>query len=235
MAGTMEGLGVPLFGGYSAYASDGTTNYLTVSAAGAQDYTWTDKGADNFISVTIADGTTVSSGYCQAFYASFTMTGSHTDQTNVFAADINYGGTVGGEQSGVYLYFAESGTAAFNTSNTQIKGVTVYFSAFGTQAANRAGFHVYSVEAKAYNASETDSALWLECSGATGTMKSLLAVTGSTPPEFFFHSATNVPWGADQGCIRILGTDNTTVTGQMRVKLYETEYFIALYTTTCTD
>jgi len=34
MAGTMEGLGVPLFGGYTSYLPNGTTSYLRVGAKG---------------------------------------------------------------------------------------------------------------------------------------------------------------------------------------------------------
>ena len=233
MAGTMEGLGVPLFGGYTANASDGTTSYLTVNASGTHDFTWTDKGADNFISVTIADGTTVSSGYCQAYYANVTFTGSHTAQTNVFASDITYGGTISGEHSGMYLYFAETGTVVFNTDNTQIKGVTVYFSAFGDQAINRAGFHVYSSETGTFTGANVDAALWATCAGTSGTFGSLLAVTGSTPPEYFLDCASNVPWAATSRMLRVLASDNSAIVAQLRVMVFETEYFIPLYATTC--
>ena len=65
MAGTMEGLGIPLFGGYTSYASDGTTAFLTVNADGTHDYSFADGGADNFISVTLTESEAISSGYMQ--------------------------------------------------------------------------------------------------------------------------------------------------------------------------
>jgi len=235
MAGTMEGLGVPLFGGYTSYQSDGTSSYLVVNSDGTHDFTFTDEGADNFIGVTITDATTISSGYLQAFYTSITQSGGSADQINAFAADITLGGTCSSEISGVYIYFAETGTAVFGGI---FSGYTVFFTSFAsaTPPAYRAGFHCYSQEPTATNASGLDAGLLVESAGASGTWGALLGYMGVTPPEYFLYSSSNIPWGATTRMCRILGSDaagTAQVAAQLRVKIYETEYFIALYPTTC--
>ena len=187
MAGTMEGLGVPLFGGYSAYASDGTTSYLTVDSKGAHDFSFTDEGADNFVSVTVADSTAISSGYLQAFYANVSTTGVWTGgQINGFALDMTLSGTPGVEVAGIYLYIAETGSTVL--TNAQVNGIVVNLENLGASCANRSGVKVFSNDANV--ASDIDAAYSVYCSGATGTFTALLSCGGTTPPEYFLEYTT---------------------------------------------
>lgn len=143
MAGTMEGLGVPLFGGYTSYQSDGTTSFLTVNADGSHDFSFTDEGVDNFISVTVAESAAISSGYLQAFYANISTTGVWTGgQINGFALDMTLSGTPGVEVAGAYFYFSETGTTV--TTNLNLNGVVVYFEEMSGDCSMRAGFKAYS-------------------------------------------------------------------------------------------
>lgn len=194
-----------------------------------------DLGAVNMFSITVTDATTPSSGYIQSFYSSITQTGGESAgaQVNAFAADIFLGGAHAGEVSGAYIYVAESGTF---TSAGILNGYAVYFGSFAsaTPPAYRAGFHAYSEEADGYGGSGLDAGLLVESAGTSGTWGAAIGVMGSTPPEWFLWCPSNVPWSATTRMIRILGTDNSTVAAQLRVKVYSTEYFIPLYATTCT-
>lgn len=192
--GTYDGLAVPLSGGYTSYKSNGTTSYLTVNADGTHDFSFADEGADNFISVTLTQSTEIASGYMQAFYTNLSCAGGSLSQINAFAADITLGGTVSGENSGVYIYFAETGTAVFGGT---LNGFAAYFSAFAsaTPPATRAGLHVYSVEADANLAdiedgASVDAAVLADCSGATGTYGSILATRGVVQPEYLLTIGT---------------------------------------------
>lgn len=233
--GTWEGGGIPLCGGYTAYLSNGTTSYLTVGASGTYDFSFSAVGADNYISITTADTAALTSGYLQHFYGSLTHTGgvSSGAQLNPFAADMTIGGTIAGEVSGAYIYIAESGTTAATMTNAILAGYTAYLNAFGSAATYRAGFHVYSGETSTYTATGLDAAFFAESAG-TGTYGALLGYMGQQPPEYFFHSPSNIPWGATSRMIRILASDASSIVAQMRVYIYNTEYFIPLYATTCT-
>ncbi len=187
MAGTMEGLGVPLFGGYTSYQSDGTTAFLTVGSAGTHDFTFTDEGADNFMSVTVADSTAISSGYLQAFYANVSTTGVWTGgQINGFALDLTLSGTPGVEVAGIYLYIAETGTTV--TTNLQLNGIVINLENMGGACANRSGIKVFSNDANV--AADIDAAYSVYCSGSTGTFTALLSCGGTMPPEYFFEYTT---------------------------------------------
>jgi len=191
MAGTMEGLSVPLYGGFTSYQASGTTAssaYLTVNDDGTHDFSWADEGADNFISVTLTDATTISSGYIQAYYASITSTGSKTQaqtgaQQNAFAADIFLGGTQAAWTNGMFVYIAETGTATITSST--IAGYAVYLAAFGASPASRHGFHVFSEETSTYtDATVHDTAFHAEGAGS-GTYGALLGTDGAVPPHYF--------------------------------------------------
>lgn len=233
MGGTMEGLGVPINGGYTAYQDDGTTAFLTVSNEGAHDFTFTDEGADNFISVTIADTTTITSGYIQAFYASITSTGSKStaqtgSQQNAFAADIILGGTQAAWTSGVFIYIAETGSCTITSST--ITGYTVYLAAFGSSPASRHGFHVFSAETSTYaDATGVDSAFHAE-GAMTGTYGALISHDGSVPPEYFLdvHDTTDVT-------TRMVSTydPSDAATKALRVKLGSTVWNIPMVADSC--
>ena len=233
MAGTMEGLGIPINGGYTCYTSDGTTEYLTTNADGTMDFTFANLGADNYISVTTTNTSANTSGYVQSFYTSVSHTGGMTGgQINCFAADLSLGGTIAGvEISGAYVYIAESSTAVTFSSNI-LAGYTAYFAAFGSACDYRAGFHCYSAEATTYNASALDAGLLVECAGSTGTWGSVIGVMGVSLPKYFMH-ITTAP-----GTERMIGTgalgNPAACTVWAKVLIQSTTYWIPLHAS-CTS
>ena len=234
MAGTMEGLGVPLFGGYTSYQSDGTTAYLTVDADGMHNFSWVDEGADNFISVVLTQSTQITSGYMQAFYTNLSCAGGCTTQINAFGADITLGGTCSGEISGMYLYFAETGTAVFGGT---LNGIAVYFTAFASATVpyTRAGFHVYSKEADANlgdieDGATVDTALLADCSGTTGTFGSLLATRGTVQPEYFLTIGTT---SNNDRLYCSDSIDSMTGVGSLKINVNGAVYRIPLIADSC--
>jgi hypothetical protein len=229
MGGTFEGLGMPLNGAFKRYAANGTTECLSVSDDGAMDFTFTDLGADNFITVVIADSTTVDSGYVQAFHTSLTMSGNCSTQINCFAADLTLGGTMENvEISGSYIYIAETGTASLTGST--ISGYTVYFTAFGAAAANRYGVHAYSAETLAYTGSEQDAAFMADCSGTSGTWGAILGCRGTTQPRYLLHI-----YGApgDDNLYSSVAQGSSTSAGSLAVLVDGTVFRIPLIADTC--
>ena len=233
MAGTMEGLGVPLFGGYSALQSDGATSYLTVDADGMHNFSWTDEGADNYIDVSITQTDATTSGYTQAFHVTLISSGGITApaQVNAFAADITLGGLHAGEVSGVYLYFAETGTF---TSGHILAGYTVYFTAFAsaTPPAYRGGVHCYSAEAAGYYGTSLDAGLLVECSGTSGSWGAVVGVMGSTMPDYFLHILSETSEDRMVG-LQTMGSIDTSATASLKVLIGSTTYRIPLITDSC--
>jgi len=225
MGGTFEGLGVPLCGAFTRYAANGTTTAWAVSANGAIDFgTFTNLGADNYVSCTISDSTTVASGYVQAFYANVTVGGSHSDQIWAFAGDVTFGGTISSESGGMYIYIAGTGTPT--VTNLNLKGYVVNFEDVGS-ASLRAGFYAYSNSANV--ASGQDCAFGFYCSGATGTFTSILGGGGSTPPEYFLHWYT--AYSGDKFIVDY--SASSSATKALRVNVNGTVYNIAMVPDSC--
>lgn len=223
MAGTFEGLGVPLNGAFTRYAANGTTQAWNVAAGGAIDFgTFTNLGADNYVSCTISDATTVASGYVQAFYANVTVTGSHSDQVNAFAVDMTLGGTCAAEMSGMYIYIVDTGTPTVSSLN--LSGVIVNLEDVGA-ADYRTGYKAYSNSANV--AASIDSAFYAYCSGATGTFTSLLAVGGVTPPEYFLHQQSAA------GRFVVAYSPSTAATAALRCNINGTIYNIPMVADSC--
>jgi len=226
MAGSFEGLSVPLHGGYQAYEDDGTTVFLTVDADGQHNFAWTDKGADNFIAVTLADSTAVSSGYVQAFYANVSTTGAWTGgQLNVFAADITLSGTPQ-EVSGMYLYFCETGTTT--TTSMQLNGIVVNLEEMGGNLVNRSGIKIYSNDADC--SGDIDAAFSAYCSGASGTFRSLLSCGGNTEPEYFFEYTTAIGSSSRMLCDY---TASTSATMALRLLIDGSVYNVPCVADSC--
>lgn len=234
MAGTMEGLGIPINGGYTAYTSNGTTEYLTTNADGTRDFTYANLGADNMVSITTTNTAALTSGYIISYYTSVTATGGASGgQISAFAADLAYGGTISGthEVSGAYFYMYESSTALAGVPSI-ISGVTTYLAAFGIAHQYRSGIACYSSETSTYNAAALDAAFMVKGVGATGTWGSILGSVGTMQPNYFLH-ISSAP-----------GTDRLVATGGvanvasaatwLKVLIQSTTYYIALHAS-CTS
>lgn len=183
MAGTMDGLGIPINGGYTAYQSDGTTSYLTVNSDGTQDFSFSDEGADNFISVTVTDSTTITTGYIQPFYANITYSGAMStgnSQINAFATDISLTGTVSSEVEGFYAYI--SGTGTLTSAN--ISGMVVNIASLGGAASTRCGLQIHIEDGNV--ASSQDAFILCRLEGSSGAATNLIQKSGTaTNPEYF--------------------------------------------------
>lgn len=228
MAGTMEGLGVPLFGGYTSYQINGTTSYLVVNADGTHDFTWADEGADNYISLTVADSSTIASGYIQPFYTALSTTGvlSGSAQVNAFATDITLSGTPGVEVSGMYIYICETGTTVMDNCN--LNGIVVYFEEMGDDFQYRAGFKVYS--------DDDSAAQSLDCgfetvSANAGVFGAMLGHKGATYPYWFLH-CQNVMSGSTPGMF-VDYSPSDTATKALRVNIAGSIYNIPVVVDSC--
>jgi len=189
MSGTMEGLSVPLYGGFTSYQASGTTAssaYLVVNDDGTHDFTWADEGADNFISVTLTDATTITSGYIQSFYTSVTTSGAYSTgntQINAFAVDLFLGGTVGCEAEGMYIYVAGSGSPTLTSAN--ISGLNIYIADLGAAApGNKCALQLHMADDGV--ATGMDAFIVCRLEGATGATAGFVQFAGTaTLPEFF--------------------------------------------------
>ena len=228
MAGTMEGLGIPIFGGYTAYQSDGTTPYLTVNSDGTHDYTFTGEGAENFIQVTVVDTETRSSGYLQAFYVNLRTSGvlSGSAQVNTFAVDLTLSGTPGVEVAGMYMYICETGTTVMDNCN--LNGIVIYFEEMGDVMAYRAGVKVYSDDDSI--ASSLDAA-FTTVSANAGLFGAMLGHKGATMPYWFLH-IQNLALNQD---MMYPASDESSIVGGLKVRIADSHYFIPLYNTSCSD
>lgn len=223
---TMEGLGVPLFGGYTAYASDGTTSYLTVSSAGVPDYSFTLTAADNCISLTVTDSATYSSGYGQGYYVSYTTTGvkSGSAQVNAIAVDFWVGGTPGVECAGMYIYVDNSGTGTYTSTN--LWGLIINMEDLGSAPTHLGGIKLYR---NITNQGSTVDAFMYFYDSGTGVTDSLFIHQGSNQPEYFLKTLSAAPSSGMEAAVVITSGDSTKA---LRVSMNSTIYFIPLHAAT---
>jgi len=227
----MEGLGVPLFGGYTSYQTSGSTAssaYLVVNADGTHDFSWADEGADNYISLTITDATTITSGYIQPFYTSLSVTGAYSTgstQINAFAADISLSGTPGVEVAGVYIYISETGTTTVTSLN--LNGMVVYLEEMGGSVGYRAGFKAYSDDDSI--ATSLDAA-FVSVSANSGLWGAMLGHKGAQYPEYFLW-CQNAPTLTKDMCVTY--TPGDTAGHALRVSLAGTIYNIPMVADSC--
>jgi hypothetical protein len=223
---TLDGLGVPLFGGYTAYASDGTTSFLTVSSDGVPDFSFSSTAADNHISLTVADSGTFSSGYGQGYFVSYTTTGvkSGTAQVNAIAVDFWVGGTPGVECAGMYIYVDNSGSPTVTSLN--LWGIIVNMEDLGAAPTHLGGLKIYRNITN--QGSTVDSFMYFYDSG-TGVTDSLMIHQGSNQPEYFIKSLSAAP---SSGMFASVVVTSANSTKALRVSDNSTIYFIPLHAAT---
>jgi len=222
---TYDGLSVPLYGDYSQYTSSQTA-YLAVGTSGQQDFTFTSVGADNLIAVTVTDSNTVTSGYLQSFYTSFTTSGSYTTgstQINAFAVDLLLGGTIGCEAEGMYVYVAKSGSPTVTSGN--INGINVYIDDLGGSASTRSALQLHIADGNA--ATGADAFILCRIEGSSGAVTNLIqkAGTATNPTNFLATNATDNMLSAGD----YLGGTPASAYG-MKVLVGATTYYIPLVT-----
>jgi hypothetical protein len=223
---TYDGLAVPLHGGYTAYASDGTTSFLVVSSDGVPDFTFASTAADNHMSLTVADSGTYASGYGQGYYVSYTSTGvkSGSAQINAIAIDFYLGGTPGVECGGIYIYVDNSGTGVYTNSN--IWGLIINMEDIGSAPTHYGGIKIYRNVTN--QGSTVDSFMYFYDSG-TGVTDSLFVHQGSNQPQYFLKTLSAAPSSGMEAATVITSGDSTKA---LQCSLNSTIYFIPLHAAT---
>lgn len=118
MAGTYDGLSVPLYGGYVRGSSDQTTTLTVAASNNAHDFVMAHSAttADNMFGLDVDVSGSFSSGYTNCFYVDLKVSGNlgggvASNQVNAFGADITLDGTSSAAgYGGMYIYIAKSGT-----------------------------------------------------------------------------------------------------------------------------
>lgn len=184
MTSTYNGLGVPLYPD-----SDGVS--MTLPTGAGFDISASDPGANNLVSVAAADGSTVTSGYLQPFYASITLDSdanwtTGNAQINAFASDITLAGTVAVEVSGAYIYISAS---ADSIASANISGYNAYIADLGGSPSTRAGIQIHIEDGNV--GSSQDAAVLVRLEGSSSSLTNLIQLAGTAtrkPAKFF---ATN--------------------------------------------
>lgn len=225
MAGTYDGLGVPLNGGYTTYREDGTTSVLTVSSNGVPDWSFTDQGADNHISLTVTNATAVASGYVQGYYVSLTTTATMTGgQINAMAIDFYLGGTPGVECAGIYIYVDNSGSPTVSSLN--LWGIIINMEDLGAAPTHLGGIKIFRNITN--QGSTVDSFMYFYDSG-TGVTDSLFIHQGSNQPENFIKTLSAAQ---SAGMFQDIAITSANSTKALRVSFNSVIYFIPLHAAT---
>lgn len=163
---------------------------LGTDSSGALNLTFNDAGADNFISVSIVEGTTVTSGYCQPFYANITMDSdaawsTGNSQLNAFATDITMDGTVSCEVEGMYIYItSSSGTL----TSANVSGVVVNMAEMPAPS-TRAGIQLH-FEGGNVGTSQ-DAAILIRLEGSSSALTNVFQFAGTAAKKPGYFIATN--------------------------------------------
>jgi len=203
---------------------------LALSLYDKNAQTFTDDGAHNFFSITIADSTTVTTGYIQPFYANVTTSGvlSGSAQVNAFACDMTLGGTPGVETAAFYAYIVGSGTPTVTGLN--VNGIVIYMDEIGATPAYRAGVKIYSDDDSI--ASGLDGA-FTTVSANQGLFGAMLAHKGTQYPEFFLWIEDDY---TQEGMLcKDAVTATPTFSASLRIKLASAIYRIPLVADSCSN
>ena len=217
---TYKGLAVPLFGESTIKQVTLGTDVLNVESLAAAT-------GSNLFRASLSSSATLSSGYLQGFYAAVATTGvlSSSCQVNAFAADITLSGTPGVEVSGMYLYFAETGTTVMDNCN--LNGVVVYFDEMGDTMSYRAGFKVYSDD----DSIATNLDVGFETVSAnSGLFGAMLGHKGALYPEYFLWCQNAPTLTANMA---VTYTPGDTAGHALRVNFAGTIYNIPMVADSC--
>ncbi len=224
MAGTSEGIGVPLYGGYTTQDNSGT-DVLTVNNNGSYDFAFADLAADNCIDLVVTNSTAVSSGYVQGFHINQTTTAVMTGgQVNALAIDFTLGGTPGVECAGIYIYVDETGAPTLTDLN--LWGIIINMEDLGAAPALLGGIKIFR---NVTNQGTTVDAFMYFYDSGTGVTDSLFVHQGTNQPEYFLKSLSAAPSSGMFTDVVITSGDSTKA---LRVSDNSTIYFVPLHAAT---
>jgi len=184
MGGTYMGLAVPLY-------PDSTGLNMVLSTGGAFDVTAVDPGADNLFAIDVDDGSTVTSGYLQPFYASITLDSDASwttanAQINAFSTDITLDGTVSCEVEGMYVYISSS---SGTITSANISGFVVYIDDLAASPSTRAGIQIHIADGNV--GSTQDAAILVRLEGSSSALTNLIQLAGTAAQKPAYFLATN--------------------------------------------
>lgn len=186
MAGTFEGLSVPLFGEFYRYSADQTQN-LFVEDDGVTNHTVAldAVGGDNAHVVNITSSSALT-GYDQGYYVNLTASGAGAGgQVHAFAADITISGTptTSTWYGGMYLYIAGGGTL----TNAIVYGIYVDIVEMGTADYN---CNLFLSRSNSNKATTVDTFIMMAMQGSTPATSSAIYFQGNRYPTYFLELAS---------------------------------------------
>jgi len=182
-------------------------------------------GADNLFSITVTDASTVTSGYLQSFYTSFTTSGSYSTgstQINAYAVDLLLGGTVACEAEGMYIYVGPSGTPTLTSAN--INGLNIYMDELGAAPSVLSCLQLH--KGNTTQGSSVDSFIYMRLEGLAPAGSMIEKGGTATNPEYFLIS------NAADGMI-VAYSASDAASKALRVKLAGTVYNIPMVADSC--
>ena len=225
MAGTYEGLGVPLFGPYYRYSANRTEN-LSVSDAGVTALTvaYTGIAASKAFTVNYSvSGSDIASGYGAGVHVNLGIDGSSTGafasyQQNAFSPDVTINGTPTGGIGGLYVYISK-GTATLTSA-------VVYGGYFDIGNELGATDYLSCVTLDKHNTTvgtTVDAFILCQLQGS-GTGTTMIHMQGPAHPTYFlsFNSI------AGTGCVDATGSRTMTEVASIAVNIAGTKMLIPL-------
>lgn len=167
----------------------GASQEVQIGDKGQIHQTITNMGADNAFHMTINDGTTTSSGYCQGLYINLnttTLASWSGGQINPVAIDYFIGGTVGVETTGLYIYIDK--TSSPTVTSAEVSGETIYLMDLGGTPSYQACLRLFK---NTTNLGVTDDSFIFCVNQGSGNTTSLIGLGGTNHPSYFLttHSA----------------------------------------------
>jgi hypothetical protein len=151
-------------------------------------------GADSFVDISIADDSTVTSGYVVGMYITMPVTGAYSTastQVTGLAVDLTWpGATVACEFQGAYFYLAGSSSPTLTSAN--ISGVNIYIDDVGGTPGNKCALQLHMADDGVATGMDAFIVCRIEGSGATANFVQFAGT--ATLPTYFI--STNSGAGA---------------------------------------
>jgi hypothetical protein len=184
-------------------------------------------GADSFVDISVADDSTVATGYLVGEYITMSFTGAYTTgstQLTGLAIDATYtAATVGCELQGVYLYLAGSGSNTLTSAN--VNGLNIYVDDLGGNPARASAIQLHWAD----DGTGSSALLYIRMEGASAAVGAFVEFGGTAAlaPTYFLKS------NGVSGSMYYGGYTATAVTGiGLRCSMGGSIYYIPLIATT---
>lgn len=218
MAGTFEGLSVPLFGEFYRYSEAGTQNlYIEDDGVFNLSITKTGAAADSLFNIAVTDETTFSSGYFTVIGIQYTGDGEKTGvisgtQANVIGMDITLNENVS-LTTGMYIYVME-GSDDGPSSGNDFAGIDIYIEELG-----QLDYLTCLWLEKNNTTAATSRDCFILCNQHSGTSTALIEMQGTHPTYFLTLTAT-------EGGFLTASTPSVSEKYYIKVKIGASDFWI---------